>query len=203
MHRIIFLLCHTDFPQEKPHTHTHARARARARTHKRTHARAHAHTNAHTLARAHIQTHAHAHKQTQNRYARLYARLTTIQLSLQTRVLLGNLPVNVLSETLPTVYRHERSIAITNCTHFTPVDSTLTLFNQNHTLTNYFLKIHFNPLNPELNTICYLLALLAHHFLHVSRIRVKSLTLRLLMSYIYGAPILDVSISHTTMHHSR
>jgi hypothetical protein len=42
-----------------------------------------------------------------------------------------------------------------------------------------------NPLNPELNPICYLLALLAHHFLHVSRIRVKSLILRLLMSYIY------------------
>ena len=35
-----------------------------------------------------------------------------------------------------------------------------------------------NPLSPELNPICYLLALLAHHFLHVSRIRVKSLTLR-------------------------
>ena len=65
-----------------------------------------------------------------------------------------------------------------------------------------------NPLNAELNPICYLLALLgAHHFLHVSRIRVKSLTLRLLMSYkyvyIYGAPILDVSRSHTTTHHSR
>jgi hypothetical protein len=31
-----------------------------------------------------------------------------------------------------------------------------------------------NPLNPELNPICYLLALLgAHHFLHVSRITVK------------------------------
>ena len=45
--------------------------------------------------------------------------------------------------------------------------------------------IIINPLNPELNPICYLLALLAHHFLHVSRIRVKSLTLRLLMSYIY------------------
>ena len=44
---------------------------------------------------------------------------------------------------------------------------------------------HFNPLNAELNPICYLLALLgAHHFLHVSRIRVKSLTLRLLMLYI-------------------
>ena len=43
-----------------------------------------------------------------------------------------------------------------------------------------------NPLNAELNPISYLLALLgAHHFLHVSRIRVKSLTLRLLMSYIY------------------
>ena len=61
-----------------------------------------------------------------------------------------------------------------------------------------------NPLKPELNPICYLLALLgAHHFLHVSRIRVKSLTLGLLMSYIYGAPILDVSRSHTTTQHSR
>jgi hypothetical protein len=31
-----------------------------------------------------------------------------------------------------------------------------------------------NPLNPKLNPICYFLALLgAHHFLHVSRIRVK------------------------------
>jgi len=37
----------------------------------------------------------------------------------------------------------------------------------------------FNPLKPELNPICYLLALLgAYHFLHVSRIRVKLLTLR-------------------------
>ena len=60
-----------------------------------------------------------------------------------------------------------------------------------------------NPLNPELNPICYLLALLAHHFLHVRRISVKSLTFRLLMLYIYGAPILDVSRSHTTTHYSR
>jgi len=61
-----------------------------------------------------------------------------------------------------------------------------------------------NPLNPALNPICYLLALLgAHHFLHVSRIRVKSLTFRRLMSYIYAAPILDVSRSHTTTQHSR
>ena len=61
-----------------------------------------------------------------------------------------------------------------------------------------------NPLNPELNPICCLLALLGtHHFLHVSRIRVKLLTFRRLMSYIYGAPILDVSSSHTTTQHSR
>ena len=46
--------------------------------------------------------------------------------------------------------------------------------------------IMLNPLKLELNPICYLLALLgAHHFLHVSRIRVKLLTLRRLMSYIY------------------
>jgi len=63
---------------------------------------------------------------------------------------------------------------------------------------------NINPLKPELNPICYLLALLgAHHFLHLSRIRVKLLTFRLLMSYIYGAPILDVSRSHTTTQHSR
>ena len=42
-----------------------------------------------------------------------------------------------------------------------------------------WLLDHINPLKPELNPICYLLALLgAHHFLHVSRIRVKLLTLR-------------------------
>jgi len=70
-------------------------------------------------------------------------------------------------------------------------------------LAQFTVCKEINPLNPELIPICYLLALLAHHFLHVSRIRVKSLTLRLLMSYIYGAPILDVSRSHTTTHHSR
>ena len=71
-----------------------------------------------------------------------------------------------------------------------------------HTKTTH--TITFNPLKPELSSICYLLALLgAHHFLHVSRIRVKLLTFRLLLSYIYGAPILDVSRSHTTTQHSR
>ena len=48
------------------------------------------------------------------------------------------------------------------------------------------LNTILNPLNPELNPICYFLALLgAHHFLQVSMIRVKLLTFRLLMSYIY------------------
>ena len=47
--------------------------------------------------------------------------------------------------------------------------------------------IHLTLLNSELNTICYLLALLgAHHFLHVSRIRVKLLTFMWLMSYIWS-----------------
>ena len=55
-----------------------------------------------------------------------------------------------------------------------------------------------NPLNPELNPICYLLALLgAHHFLHVSRIRVKLLTLRRLMSYIYMEHPFLMFLDHT------
>jgi len=56
----------------------------------------------------------------------------------------------------------------------------------------------FNPLNPKLNPIRYLLALLgAHHFLHVSRIRVKSLTLRLPMSYIYMEHPFLMFLDHT------
>ena len=49
----------------------------------------------------------------------------------------------------------------------------------------YIGRTVLNPLNAELNPICHLLALLGVHFLHVSRIRVKSLTLRLLMLHIY------------------
>jgi hypothetical protein len=41
-------------------------------------------------------------------------------------------------------------------------------------LARYFSFLLINPLNAELNPICCLLALLgAHHFLHVSRIRVN------------------------------
>ena len=77
------------------------------------------------------------------------------------------------------------------------------LMSQRKSLTSQEAWLYINPLNDELNPICHLLALLGVYFLHVSRIRVKSLTLRLLMSYIYGAPILDVSRSHTTTQHSR
>ena len=48
----------------------------------------------------------------------------------------------------------------------------------------------------------YVLCSLNHHFF-ASISQCSLLTLRLLMSYIYGAPILDVSRSHTTTHHSR
>ena len=59
-------------------------------------------------------------------------------------------------------------------------------FSQNSHLHNSIMCRYLNPLKPELNPICYLLAILgAHHFFHVSRIRVKLLTFRLLMSYIY------------------
>ena len=55
------------------------------------------------------------------------------------------------------------------------------------TILMNLLVLSINPLNPELNPICYLLALLgAHHFLHFSRISVKLLTFRLLMSYIWS-----------------
>ena len=67
--------------------------------------------------------------------------------------------------------------------HSTSVQNTSKLFSS--PAQHFVPRQLLNPLNPELNPICYLLALLAHHFLHVSRIRVKSLTIRLLMSYIY------------------
>ena len=59
-------------------------------------------------------------------------------------------------------------------------------FTFNSKLTFWHRSFTFNPLNAESNPICYLLALLAHHFLHVNSVRVKSLTLRLLTSYIWS-----------------
>jgi len=45
--------------------------------------------------------------------------------------------------------------------------------------------------------------LMFSNFFFSEILAVYTLTLRLLMSYIYGAPILDVSRSHTTTQHSR
>jgi len=80
------------------------------------------------------------------------------------------------------------------CEKYTSLSSSLCSFLQPHItrlllgpdIKKYNLYLPINPLNPELNPICYLLAVLrAHHFLNVSRIRVKLLTFRRLMSYIY------------------
>ena len=67
-------------------------------------------------------------------------------------------------------------------------------FHRRYTVHSQFI----NPLNPELNPICYLLALLgAHHFIHVSRIRVKLLTFRRLLSYIYMEHPFLMFLDHT------
>ena len=70
-------------------------------------------------------------------------------------------------------------------------------FRDTHFKSGFWLT-WINPLNPELNPFCYLLALLAYHFLHVSRIRVKSLTLRLVMPYIYIYDISSLRVKETS-----
>ena len=87
-----------------------------------------------------------------------------------------NWPRNSLTFTEPEDY------SVHNFHQWTPL-------HQRHLVKHHILLlqgIQVNPLNPELNPICYLLALLgAHHFFHVRRIRVKLFTFRLLMAYIY------------------
>ena len=94
----------------------------------------------------------------------------------------------------PTIPLSSSNTLYEQCADFLCSSSCLLLWLFTHQVTaNRFIRIKYefwikfiNPLNPTLNPICYLLALLgAHHFLHVSRIRVKLLTFRLLMSYIY------------------
>jgi hypothetical protein len=59
-----------------------------------------------------------------------------------------------------------------------------------------------NPLNAELNPICYLLALLgAHHILHVSRVRVKdslkvsTIELHLSGRWLSGLSIIQIGLA--------
>jgi len=53
------------------------------------------------------------------------------------------------------------------------------------------------------NTASYIIVILDNSLVFRVTIPDAVLTLRLLMSYIYGAHILDVSRSHTMTHHSR
>ena len=87
-------------------------------------------------------------------------------------------------------------------TQLGPAEQSLPLITPDVKKYIHFLKRcvleKLNPLKPELNSICYLLALLgAHHFLHVSRIRVKLLTFRILMSYIYMEHPFLMFLDHT------
>ena len=68
-------------------------------------------------------------------------------------------------------------------------------FHLTSVLVSMFISAQTTSVNPCTYSLC-------------SNLQTRStnwvwLTLRLLMSYIYGAPILDVSRSHTTTYHSR
>jgi len=86
------------------------------------------------------------------------------------------------------VLLQERSVFVLlfntrNTKHYIHIKQHLKLSNAVIISLGLSFSFSINPLKPELNPICYLLALLgAHHFLHISRIRVKLLTFRLLMS---------------------
>jgi len=56
---------------------------------------------------------------------------------------------------------------------------------------------------PKPNTTAHVYNILNLEYIEPYLGFIIGLTLRLLMSYIYGAPILDVSRSHTTTQHSR
>ena len=144
----------------------------------------------------------------QNKHGRQFTVLEQYQLTITVRPIVYDVVSLYLGVmwTVDTKFSPDRSVSF-GCKTRGLADM-ISLYNsvfERHTTKAPYSTVNLlNPLNAELKPICYLLALLgAHHFLHVSRIRVKSLTLRLLMSYIYGAPILDVSRSHTTTQHSR
>jgi len=101
----------------------------------------------------------------------------------------NSLTVQLLRTYINAVKSHELRALLNNTLHFTS-HCRLLYVEASHSLTTFVFPFipcglcqqshtKFNPLNPELNPICCLLALLgAHHFLHVSRIKVKLLTFR-------------------------
>ena len=111
---------------------------------------------------------------------------------------------DILARTFQNMVRRVQSCLDANGCHFQHM---LRCRHVSHTTNVLLFKFHcnifigvriINPLKPKLNPICYLLALLgAHHFLHVIRIRVKLLTFRLLMSYIYMEHPFLMFLDHT------
>jgi len=89
----------------------------------------------------------------------------------------------IYTRRLPTVLRALAEVGDSHTSSAHPRHVTSECYTRVSSRARYSLKtrLQLRLTNPELNPICYLLALLAHHFLHVSRIRVKLLTLRLLM----------------------
>ena len=96
-----------------------------------------------------------------------------------------------------------------------------------HSFTSHVIKIHFNIILPSMSgsnklspsprpshqnpvhaspiRATFPVHLIPHYLIHRTILgeEYRSLTLRSLTLYIYGAPILDVSRSHTTTQHSR
>jgi len=69
---------------------------------------------------------------------------------------------------------HTYSYHTVKCKSYVYGSQSVNFTNQQMTLIqSNTTQIYFNPLNAKLNPICHLLALLAHHIFHVSRIRVK------------------------------
>ena len=121
-------------------------------------------------------------------------RLFTCPKNLVYSILYKIIPV---PETVPLYYRDPASSHWTIIMHKSSSHQLNKLYDP-HFRKELWKDPCINPLNPELNPICCLLALLgAHHFLHVSRIRVKLLTFRLLMSYIYMEPPFLMFLDHT------
>jgi len=67
-----------------------------------------------------------------------------------------------------------------------------------------FLHVSPDGVKPTLQVVLKLIHFsLQHWWPTLQKVRFYDLTLRRLMSYIYAAPFLDVSRSHTTTQHSR
>ena len=104
-----------------------------------------------------------------------------------------------------------RLFTLSICPHLHLTELTVHVTCQ-HASTNCTTTVNISALNtdatcPSDTPVCNYKYVWYHNTMPTNRIYYKpdkvSLTLRRLMSYIYGAPILDVSRSHTTTQHSR